>query len=121
MKQQARPVFRRTVRDSSRRNSKSSEPPAVVILYTGGTKSHLEPCGCYQEQSGGLAEARLSVVEQIREHGFPTLLVDAGNIFDGRRKNRHKAVQGQSQGNVRDGIRRSRPEPSRYFLWTIRI
>ena len=32
----------------------SGEPPDVVILYTGGTRSHLEPCGCYQEQSGGL-------------------------------------------------------------------
>ena len=23
-------------------------------------------------------------MEQIQEHGFPTLLVDAGNIFDGK-------------------------------------
>ena len=60
----------------------SGEPPDVVILYTGGTQSHLEPCGCYQEQSGGLPR-RASVVEQFREYGFPTLLVDAGNIFDG--------------------------------------
>ena len=60
----------------------SGEPPDVVILYTGGTKSHLEPCGCYQEQSGGLPR-RAYVVEQFRECGFPTLLVDAGNIFDG--------------------------------------
>ena len=61
----------------------SGEPPDVVILYTGGTQSHLEPCGCYQEQSGGLPR-RASVVEQFREYGFPTLLVDAGNIFDGK-------------------------------------
>ena len=60
----------------------SGAPPAVVVLYTGGTKSHLEPCGCYQEQSGGLPR-RAYVVEQFRKHGFPTLLVDAGNIFDG--------------------------------------
>lgn len=60
----------------------SGEPPDVVILYTGGTQSHLEPCGCYQEQSGGLPR-RASVVEQFREYGVPTLLVDAGNIFDG--------------------------------------
>ena len=61
---------------------KSGAPPSVVVLYTGGTKSHLEPCGCYQEQSGGLPR-RAYVVEQFRKHGFPTLLVDAGNIFDG--------------------------------------
>ncbi|MCY4567251.1 MAG: multiheme c-type cytochrome, partial [Candidatus Poribacteria bacterium] len=54
-----------------------------VILYTGGTQSHLEPCGCYQEQSGGLPR-RAYIVEQIRKGGFPTLLVDAGNIFDGK-------------------------------------
>lgn len=60
----------------------SGAPPSVVVLYTGGTKSHLEPCGCYQEQSGGLPR-RAYVVAQFRKHGFPTLLVDAGNIFDG--------------------------------------
>lgn len=61
---------------------KNDKPPSVIILYTGGTKSHLEPCGCYQEQSGGLSR-RAYVVEQIRKLGFPTLLVDAGDIFDG--------------------------------------
>ena len=61
---------------------KNGEPPSVIILYTGGTKSYLEPCGCYQEQSGGLSR-RASVVNEIRKLGFPTLLVDAGDIFDG--------------------------------------
>ena len=60
----------------------SGAPPSVVILYTGDTQSHLEPCGCYQEQSGGLPR-RAYVVDEIRRRGFPTLLVDAGNIFDG--------------------------------------
>ena len=58
------------------------EPPFVVILYTGGTKSHLEPCGCYQEQSGGLPR-RGYLVSQIRKYGVPTFLVDAGDFFDG--------------------------------------
>ena len=61
---------------------KSPEPPSVVILYTGGTRSHLEPCGCYQEQSGGLPR-RAYLVSEIRKHGIPALLVDAGDIFDG--------------------------------------
>ena len=60
----------------------SGAPPSVVIMYTGGTESHLEPCGCYQEQSGGLPR-RAYVVDEIRRRGFPTLLVDAGDIFDG--------------------------------------
>ena len=81
-KQQARPVSGdrlETVLSALERGA----PPSVVVLYTGGTKSHLEPCGCYQEQSGGLPR-RAHVVDQIRKRGFPTLLVDAGNIFDGK-------------------------------------
>ena len=81
-KQQARPVFGERL-EAVLSELKSGEPPSVVILYTGGTKSHLEPCGCYQEQSGGLPR-RAYIVEQIRAYGFPTFLVDAGNIFDGK-------------------------------------
>ena len=82
VKQQARPVFGEPL-ETVLSQLRSGESPSVVILYTGGTKSHLEPCGCYQEQSGGLPR-RAYVVEQIRQQGFPTLLVDAGNIFDGK-------------------------------------
>ena len=82
VKQQARPVFGERL-ETVLSELKSNEPPSVVILYTGGTKSHLEPCGCYQEQSGGLPR-RAYIVEQIREREFPTFLVDAGNIFDGK-------------------------------------
>ena len=84
VKQQARPVFGEGL-ETVLSELKSSKPPSVVILYTGGTKSHLEPCGCYQEQSGGLPR-RAYIVEQIRQYGIPTLLVDAGNIFDGKEK-----------------------------------
>ena len=82
VKQQARPVFGERL-ETVLSELKSSESPSVIILYTGGTKSHLEPCGCYQEQSGGLPR-RAYIVEQIRQYGIPTLLVDAGNIFDGK-------------------------------------
>ena len=81
IKQQARTVFGEPL-ETVLSELQSGEPPSVVILYTGGTKSHLEPCGCYQEQSGGLPR-RAYVVERFREYGVPTLLVDAGNIFDG--------------------------------------
>ena len=82
VKRQARPVFGEQL-ETVLSELNSSEPPSVLILYTGGTKSHLEPCGCYQEQSGGLPR-RAYIIEQIRQHGFPTLLVDAGDIFDGK-------------------------------------
>ena len=82
IKQQARPIFGEPFEKIiSELNNKN--PPSVVILYTGNTKSHLEPCGCYQEQSGGLSR-RAYVIERIRERGYPTLVVDAGNIFNGQ-------------------------------------
>ena len=82
VKQKARPVFGEPL-ETVLSELKNGKPPSVVILYTGGTKSHLEPCGCYQEQSGGLPR-RAYIVDQIRQQGFPALLVDAGNIFDGK-------------------------------------
>ena len=81
IKQQARQPIGETL-ESVLTVLKGEELPSVVLLYTGGTKSHLEPCGCYQEQSGGLPR-RASLVSQIREQGIPMFLVDVGNIFDG--------------------------------------
>ena len=84
VKQQARPIFGQPLKKVLS-YLKNSQPPSTVILYTGNTKSHLEPCGCYQEQSGGLSR-RAYAIEQIRQCGYPTLVVDAGNIFDGQEK-----------------------------------
>ena len=82
IKEQARPVFGEQLETVFLELS-DGDPPSVVILHTGGTQSHLEPCGCYQEQSGGLAR-RAYVVDRIRQSGLPTVLIDAGNIFDGQ-------------------------------------
>ena len=82
VKQQSRPVSGDRL-ETVLSALESGTPPSVVVLYTGDTKSHLEPCGCYQEQSGGLPR-RAYVVEEFRKREFPTLLVDAGNIFDGK-------------------------------------
>jgi len=84
MKQQTRQIFGEPL-EKVISELKNIEPPSAVILYTGNTKSHLEPCGCYHEQSGGLPR-RAYAIEQIRQCGFPTLVVDAGNIFDGQEK-----------------------------------
>lgn len=84
VKQQARPIFGEQL-DKVLLDLNNIDPPSTVILYTGNTKSHLEPCGCYQEQSGGVSR-RAYAVERIRECGFPTFVVDAGNIFDGQEK-----------------------------------
>ena len=82
VKQQARPVSGDRL-ETVLSALESGAPPSVVVLYIGGTKSHLEPCGCYQEQSGGLPR-RAYAVDQFRKRGFQTLLVDAGDIFNGK-------------------------------------
>ena len=82
IKQQQRPVIGNSLEVVLTELKSGGEQPAVVILYTGGTKSHLEPCGCYQEQSGGLPR-RAYLMEQIRLQEYPTLVVDAGDIFNG--------------------------------------
>lgn len=84
IKQQARPIIGDPL-DKVLSTLKNIDTPSTVILYTGNTKSHLEPCGCYQEQSGGLSR-RAYAIEQIRACGYPTIVVDAGNIFDGQEK-----------------------------------
>ena len=84
IKQQARQILGEPL-EKVLSELKNMEPPSTVILYTGNTKSHLEPCGCYQEQSGGLSR-RAYAIERIRECGYPTIVVDAGNIFDGKEK-----------------------------------
>ena len=81
VKQKARPVLGERL-ETVFSEIRSSELPSLILLYTGGTKSHLEPCGCYQEQSGGLPR-RAYIVAQIRQLEIPTVLVDAGDIFDG--------------------------------------
>ena len=50
---------------------------AVTFLFTGNTQGNLEPCGCYEGQSGGVAR-RATLVEQFRNADLPFLLVDAG-------------------------------------------
>ncbi len=45
-----------------------STAPSLVILYTGDTRSYLEPCGCYAGQAGGIAR-RGTAVKRLRALG----------------------------------------------------
>ena len=82
VKQQARPILGEPLK-AVLSSLNCIDPPSMIILYTGNTKSHLEPCGCYYEQSGGLSR-RAYVIDQIRQYGLPTFVVDTGNIFNGQ-------------------------------------
>ncbi len=57
-----------------------SPQETLLVLYTGSTQGHLEPCGCFIGQSGGLPR-RATAISSIRAQGFSPLLVDLGGIL----------------------------------------
>lgn len=58
----------------------TSPDQTVLVLFTGNTQAHLEPCGCFIGQSGGLPR-RATAISGIREKGFSPLLVDLGGFL----------------------------------------
>lgn len=52
----------------------------LLVLYTGSTHGHLEPCGCFIGQSGGLPR-RATAIASLRATGLSPLLVDLGGIL----------------------------------------
>ncbi|RKU30034.1 hypothetical protein C6499_07410 [Candidatus Poribacteria bacterium] len=58
----------------------TSPQKTLLVLYTGSTQGHLEPCGCFIGQSGGLPR-RATAISSIRAQGFLPLLVDLGGIL----------------------------------------
>jgi len=58
----------------------TSPQKTLLVLYTGSTEGHLEPCGCFIGQSGGLPR-RATAISSIRAQGFSPLLVDLGGIL----------------------------------------
>ena len=58
----------------------TSPQETLLVLYTGSTQGHLEPCGCFIGQSGGLPR-RATAISSIRAQGFSPLLVDLGGIL----------------------------------------
>ena len=58
----------------------TSPDQTVLVLFTGNTQAHLEPCGCFIGQSGGLPR-RATAISGIRAKGFSPLLVDLGGFL----------------------------------------
>jgi len=53
---------------------------AAMVIYTGVTHGAIEACGCNGNPTGGLTK-ELTVVEQIRSRGTPSLYVHPGDLF----------------------------------------
>ena len=58
----------------------TSPDQTVLVLFTGNTQAHLEPCGCFIGQSGGLPR-RATAISGIKNKGFSPLLVDLGGFL----------------------------------------
>lgn len=64
--------------------------PAVALLLSGEQHGYLEPCGCTENQSGGLSR-RFDLFRQLEEKGWPLAAVDLGGTLKrSRRQSRIK-------------------------------
>ena len=80
VKQEASQINAISLKDFLGELKKNSSQATLVVLYTGNTQGHLEPCGCFIGQSGGLPR-RATAISSIRAQGFSPLVVDLGNIL----------------------------------------
>src|SRR5690606_29883495 len=59
--------------------------PAAVLVLTGESHGYLEPCGCSENQSGGVAR-RSDLFKQLRAKGWPVAGLDLGGTLKRSRK-----------------------------------
>lgn len=59
--------------------------PAAVLVLTGEAHGYLEPCGCSEKQSGGVAR-RSDLFKQLRDKGWPVAGLDLGGTVKRARK-----------------------------------
>jgi Cytochrome c554 and c-prime len=54
--------------------------PAAVLLISGEQDGYMEPCGCSDDQEGGLIR-RYDLVERLHQQNWPTALLDLGSLM----------------------------------------
>src|SRR5690606_28524678 len=59
--------------------------PLLAIVLTGEQHGYLEPCGCSEKQSGGLAR-RTDFVKQLEARGWPVTGFDLGGTLKRNRR-----------------------------------
>lgn len=79
-KQHAARIHATSLKNFLQQLEQSSPDQTVLLLFTGNTQAHLEPCGCFIGQSGGLPR-RAAAISDIRSKGFSPLLVDLGGFL----------------------------------------
>ena len=58
----------------------SWEKPAAVLVFSGEQRGYIEPCGCSETQSGGLAR-RASLIHDLMKRGWPLAGLDLGGAL----------------------------------------
>ncbi len=56
---------------------KTWDKPAAVLILSGEQHGYIEPCGCSETQSGGLAR-RADLIRQLSKRGWPVAGLDLG-------------------------------------------
>jgi Cytochrome c554 and c-prime len=54
--------------------------PAAILLITGQQDGYLEPCGCSEDQEGGLIR-RSDLFDRIQKRNWPTARIDLGSLI----------------------------------------
>lgn len=54
--------------------------PVGVLIITGERNGYLEPCGCSEDQSGGLIRL-YDLIERLHQQGLPTAFIDLGGLI----------------------------------------
>ena len=79
-KQKAAEIDAIPLTDFLERLEQTSPERTLMVLYTGKSQAHLEPCGCFVGQSGGLPR-RATAISQIAARGFSPLMIDLGYLL----------------------------------------
>ncbi len=64
---------------------KGWENPSAVLVLTGDQHGYLEPCGCSERQSGGLARRADLMRQLVEERKWPTVALDNGGLLNDQR------------------------------------
>lgn len=117
-KQQAAQIEATPLADFLTQLEGASPEKTLLVLYTGNTQAHLEPCGCFIGQSGGLPR-RAAALSLIRERGFSLLLVDLGGILPAEVP-RLKPSALQEIALANEGVE-TLPDPATHSLDRLRV
>jgi hypothetical protein len=92
---------------------KGWEKPAAVLVLTGEQQGYLEPCGCTENQAGGLAR-RMDLFHQMWQRGWPTLALDVGG-------NLHKDRLVREQAKFKLDFFRKASQMMKYKGWALGV